>query len=471
MKELKKYAECNKSGSCNSCINYNHCFHWKEFVTKHSDLKLYAHFDKKSASLRHASIRHYVMDENKIAHHGFYPFIHYKYKQRKYTKNTDLQVREIKTKEREIHYCSHLDRCVYQRYSFLLNEAYNSWVNNNNISNIPVAYRNCFKGKSNIHFAKIAFDKIKELDNAFIIIGDFTDFFDNLDHKYLKQQLCKILNYQKLPNDFYAVFKNITKFSYCNWTDIVQKNEEKITTPGIRTKLNSKELIITKEQLKQLQKHKLIHKNENNKGVPQGSPISAVLSNIYMIEFDKEINKFVTQKNGLYMRYSDDFIIILPFEIESEINEFIKLIVDYFNNKSDLLTLQQDKTKFYIYKNKCIYKYPQNQLTHLKYLGFIFDGTNIKINPKAITKYYYRMQRKARNIVRCNWTSSKGHQISAKNLYRVYASNNKKSKSKHTQTFIDSAKKAKKILNLNDPETDSLIKTHKQKIAKALKTN
>lgn len=43
------------------------------------------------------------MDKNKIAHHGFYPFIHYKYKQRKYTKNADLQVREIKTKEREIH--------------------------------------------------------------------------------------------------------------------------------------------------------------------------------------------------------------------------------------------------------------------------------------------------------------------------------------------------------------------------------
>ena len=41
------------------------------------------------------------MEENKIAHHSFYPFIHYKYKQRKYTKNTDLQVREIK-KQRTI---------------------------------------------------------------------------------------------------------------------------------------------------------------------------------------------------------------------------------------------------------------------------------------------------------------------------------------------------------------------------------
>ena len=39
---------------------------------------------------------------------------------------------------------------------------------------------------------------------------------------------------------------------------------------------------------------------------------------------------------------------------------------------------------------------------------------------------------------------------------------------KHTQTFIDYARKAKRILNLNDPETNSLIKNHKQKIAKAL---
>lgn len=40
--------------------------------------------------------------------------------------------------------------------------------------------------------------------------------------------------------------------------------------------------------------------------------ISAVLSNIYMLEADKMINDYVCGKQGLYMRYSDDFIIILP---------------------------------------------------------------------------------------------------------------------------------------------------------------
>ena len=43
----------------------------------------------------------------------------------------------------------------------------------------------------------------------------------------------------------------------------------------------------------------------------------------------------------------------------------------------------------------------------INYLGFLFDGKNIKIRPRAITKYYYRMRRKARTIGRSNkvkWT-------------------------------------------------------------------
>ncbi len=464
MKEIKKYAECNKLNSCSSCTNYVYCLNWKNFILTHNDLKLYSHFDKKTASLRQPSIRKYVMNRNNIIHHGFYPFIHYTHKQRKYNKN---EINKNKPQKiREIYYCSHLDRCVYQRYSFLLNEFYNTWLDKNNITNIPVAYRNCFKGKNNIHFAKLAFDKIKESENAFILIGDFTDFFDNLDHKYLKQQLCKILNCNKLPKDFYAVYKNITKFSSVDWNDIVNQSGKKITTRGIKSILNSKELILNKSQFKQL-KNK-IHKHDLSKGIPQGSPISAVLSNVYMIEIDKDINEFVKNKNGLYMRYSDDFIIIIPCQTNSEITSFIDFITEYFDNKSNLITLQQDKTKLYVYQNNHIYNHSQDKVTSIKYLGFIFDGKNIKINPKSITKYYYRMQRKAQNITKCNWTSSKGHRISAANLYRVYAFNKKKSKSKHTQTFIDYARKAKRILNLNDPETNSLIKNHKQKIAKAL---
>ena len=47
---------------------------------------------------------------------------------------------------------------------------------------------------------------------------------------------------------------------------------------------------------------------------------------------------------------------------------------------------------------------------------FIFDGKNIKIRPRAITKYYYQMRRKAHTIGHNNWTSPKGKNISAKNF-------------------------------------------------------
>ena len=50
-----------------------------------------------------------------------------------------------------------------------------------------------------------------------------------------------------------------------------------------------------------------------------------------------------------------------------------------------------------------------------------------------------------------------------KKLYSIYSDNEEK------RTFIDYAKNAKKILKLNDQETDSLIKYHKRKIAMAIK--
>ncbi|OAB33137.1 hypothetical protein PMSD_15605 [Paenibacillus macquariensis subsp. defensor] len=67
-----------------------------------------------------------------------------------------------------------------------------------------------------------------------------------------------------------------------------------------------------------------IKPHSDNFGVPQGSAISAVLSNIYMLDFDKIVNDNVTEKNGLYMRYSDDFIVILP---KDNLDIFVLLLI------------------------------------------------------------------------------------------------------------------------------------------------
>ena len=38
-----------------------------------------------------------------------------------------------------------------------------------------------------------AFDFIKKLGKCYMMIGDFTHFFDNLDHGYLRKQWCFLL--------------------------------------------------------------------------------------------------------------------------------------------------------------------------------------------------------------------------------------------------------------------------------------
>ena len=450
MKTQKEYNQCQQPISCHNCSSNQICQAWVDFVKHHNDTKPYAHFDLR-VSLSMPSIRKYVMDRTKIVTHSFYPFIHFEKKNSRYGKKGPK-------KPRELYYCSHLDRCVYQRYAFLLNCQYNIWACENNIDDVAIAYRDSL-GKNNIDFAKDAFDAIRSFPQCFILVGDFTNFFDNLEHQYLKKMMCEVLGVERLPQDYFSVFKNITRFSSWDWKDIVKAAGENIAERGVRKKINSKETVLTKEQFQKNKKD--IKKNISGVGVPQGSPISAVLSNIYMIKFDKDIKRYVTSKGGIYMRYSDDFIIVLPYERDAEIADFTSYIFSYVESMKGLIDLQKEKTSCYTYKDEVIYE--GDQPSSINYLGFLFDGKNIRIRPRAITKYYYRMRRKANTIGRSNWTSSKGRRISAKELYSIYSRNDEK------QTFIDYARKAKGILKLNDQEANALIKHHKRKTAMAIK--
>lgn len=450
MKTQKEYNQCQQPISCHNCSSNQICQAWVDFVKHHNDTKPYAHFDLR-VSLSMPSIRKYVMDRTKIVTHSFYPFIHFEKKNSRYGKKGPK-------KPRELYYCSHLDRCVYQRYAFLLNYQYNIWACENNIDDVAIAYRDNL-GKNNIDFAKDAFDAIRSFPQCFILVGDFTNFFDNLEHQYLKKMMCEVLGVERLHQDYFSVFKNITRFSSWDWKDIVKAAGENIAERGVRKKINSKETVLTKEQFQKNKKD--IKKNISGVGVPQGSPISAVLSNIYMIKFDKDIKHYVTSKGGIYMRYSDDFIIVFPYERDAEIADFTSYIFSYVESMKGLIDLQKEKTSCYTYKDEVIYE--GDQPSSINYLGFLFDGKNIRIRPRAITKYYYRMRRKANTIGRSNWISSKGRRISAKELYSIYSRNDEK------QTFIDYARKAKGILKLNDQEANALIKHHKRKIAMAIK--
>ena len=298
--------------------------------------KPYAHFDLRTDIGKQ---KFYISNPHKVAAHGFYPFIHYQIKTIKFNKTKGPRV-----KTRDICYAAHIDRCIYQYYSFMLNELYNERVRIDGTSDVAVAYRTDLH-KSNIYFSKRAFDYIKELGRCYVMIGDFTHFFDNLDHDYLKRQWCSLLKCDRLPDDHYSVFKNVTAYSKWELTDLLALNGLSDDWAG-RKNLNSQVRVLMPRQFKENRSH--IVKNANHYGIPQGSPISATLANVYMLEVDKLINDMILGLGGKYMRYSDDFIIILPDVAELNAAEAFGKIHTLLKT-APRLTLEQSKTQYFHY--------------------------------------------------------------------------------------------------------------------------
>lgn len=424
----------------------------------HSDFAIrkskrsYAHFDFRTDLSKCSD---YITSPEKVATHAFYPFIHYTIEFEKYSKDKGKKI-----KKREICYASHIDRCIYQYYNHLLDEMYIKRVHEIDISDSVVAYRSDLK-KNNIHFSHDAFSFIKKNAPCYIMIGDFTNFFDNLDHLYLKQQLCQLLGVCQLPDDYYAVYKSVTK--YCKWdlNDLLTLNHLKS-----HEELNKKDRVLSPYDFRKY-KHAFLQKNPNAYGIPQGSPISALLANVYMLDCDKAIVDYVSALNGFYMRYSDDFCIIIPCEekqIATDAFSHIKSILHGVKH----LTLQPDKTQYFYYSGTSVENVAtvfdsnsNGQNRYINFLGFTFDGTHIHIRGKTISKYYYRMGKKARSIV---LQRKAGHNPSLRNLYMLYSRKGATSGRGHFLTYVN---RAQCEFGVNEP-IDQPVKNHMVKIRKRL---
>ena len=405
--------------------------HSKEAVERSK--KMYAHFDWRTDISQQ---REYISDPKKVTEHGFYPFIHYEKRTLKYSKKKGR-----KEKVRDICYAAHIDRCIYQYYGFLLNSLYNERVAKDKTSNVAVAYRTDLH-ESNIHFSKRAFDFIKANAPVHVMIGDFTGFFDNLDHAYLKQQWCSLLGADRLPADHFAVFKNITSYSKMELTDLLRLNGLEDTKAG-RKKLNALGRVLTPEQFRA--NRSLAQKHKELFGIPQGSPISGILANVYMLEVDKLINNAVCQLGGMYIRYSDDFMIILPDSAVPDVSAEIARISEMLQQAPRLM-LEPSKTQYFHFKNgeltncgKSIHADADDSSRTINFLGFSFDGHTVRIRAKTISKYYYRMYRKAKSIAKLGGVTPGGRRITGRNLYMSYSRKGSKSGHGNFLTYVDRA--------------------------------
>lgn len=407
----------------------------------------------------------YVTNPDLIKKHRFTPFIKREIIQRKFRPDKSekneygKRIRKPKEppKKRPILYATHLDALIFSYYSHYLSVMYEWFIRTKDYNECPVAYRKIRKrkgqigNKSNIEFAFDAFQAINNFKDkpVSIIIADVSNFFDNLDHKVLHNHWKKVLSKYddngilSMPDDHYNVYRALTKKRFVKINELhntfynrlwierkkpnnsnkIEWKQKKVSKRSNFRRENVIAFCEKKEFFKyhthlvhserRSKKGNILHKNSfSQKGIPQGSPMSATLANIYMLTFDEKMFTSVKTVGGFYQRYSDDIILIFPREAETEIR---RAMLDAIQDVDTCnLSIHPDKTKLYRYSFKDGYYNggvvdPTGKINpnyQLEYLGFEYTGKRVYIKTQGISKFYRSM---IRTIKRGKFYANKEH--------------------------------------------------------------
>jgi len=338
----------------------------------------YLHFDEPMGFDKALAL---AKDPVAVAKHSFWPLMAYKVETYKIKEDTTTGILSTHEKSRGIAYAAHSDSYILSYYCHKLAEIYEKVVESKGIGDAALAFRPL--GKSNIDFAKEAFEEIRRQGNCTAIALDITKFFDRLDHSLLKRRWKELIGLSELPKDHFAVFKVLTKYSKVDRNEVFaalgisvhnpRNGRRRVCDPSeFRSKVRESNLIIT---------------NNESFGIPQGTAISALLSNIYMLEFDVAAKAFAKSVGGKYMRYCDDMLFIVPTSASISVKGFAEAEI-----KSLKLEVNPDKTDTCDFNKVAGTDYLETKRP-LQYLGFLFDGQRILIRSAAFAKFSNRMKR------------------------------------------------------------------------------
>lgn len=403
---------------------------WKKEVQSKKELKTYKHFDRRLNFESDNDISKVWQAVENLKTHQFLPFIKRVDYVARYRRGdctcgglekglickTDCDYRKKykKIKPRPLMYASNLDSSIYSYTNYLISDFYEARLKKDNISEFVTAYRKIptisdpDKNKCNIHFAHEAFEEIKKKESCVVITADITGFFDNLNHSILKSNLQKVLSVNNLGNSVYRIYTSLTRYRYINYyPDFKSKKVKhflkvKMPIPAIFLKLKE-----------------FIRVNKANYGIPQGSPISGLLSNIYMYDFDYSFSKAFP--GIFYRRYSDDILIVCSEVQAQEVRTFLGNAI-----KNSKLQIEPSKTNI-SYFSKGVFtvvKTGDNQIkrrNYVDYLGFEFDGSKILMRKKSLGRLRDKQEKKVKKrAYNTSYKFKKTKSIKRKNIKSNY---------------------------------------------------
>lgn len=373
-----------------------------EWCLKETDLKKYPHFDPLISAEDAEAL---ALDPERVARHNFFPFLLYT---KHWTRFAKAGVKG-KAKDRLIRYAARRDAYIYARYRHLLAGRYEAELVRLGLDSCVLAYRRIPKpgevgGKCNIDFARDAFLKIQELGNCCVVALDISSYFEHLDHDRLKSLWCRLLGVNKLPPDHFRVFEAITRYAVVDKEKVYERlghigikgtNASGKPIKGYLTPFHAipKQLCRGNEFREKIAgegpEKSLIEVNLKTYGIPQGAPISDLLANLYLIDFDQTVRAMATAMGGIYYRYSDDILIISP----GDATEGMKWLADM------QMLIRQHGRKLKIKAEKCavfVYERDGSDQTFtrvhgeqgrngLEYLGFRYDGRKAYLRDSTLS--------------------------------------------------------------------------------------
>ena len=149
----------------------------------------------------------------------------------------------------------------------------------------------------------------------------------------------------------------------------------------------------------------IVRKNSQGYGIPQGSPISDLLANLYLIDFDVMMNRYAQDQNGYYFRYSDGLILILPGD-DSGGHDAQSYASNKIMDCGDKLEIKEKKSSIRCFSttsdSRITYQYVSGNLgkTGLEYLGFRFDGKSVCLRESTLSRFHRKIRQPARSRAR-----------------------------------------------------------------------
>jgi hypothetical protein len=380
---------------------------------RNRDLKRYPHFDCLLSPKEGEAL---ATDPARVAKHTFYPFMRYFQRWNRFAQKGQRG----KSKERPIRYAARSDAYILSYYRHILAERYEVALRCYDLDRSVLAYRRIPEGhrksnKCNIHFARDAVLTIRELKNCCVVALDISSFFETIDHALLKCAWCRILDVERLPDDHFQIFKAITKYAIVDNQKVYERlghfGEKRRTRcgkpiKGYLTPYNKvpKQLCTGKEFRRRIAggngDKSLIEINFKTYGIPQGAPISDLLANIYLLDFDRVIAEEVRAIGGTYYRYSDDILIIAPGGEEVGRNLMVRArgLIRKFGSK---LEIKEEKSSIFVFEERGdhqIFKlvHDTQRRNGLEYLGFRYDGRRMYLRDSTLSNLYRKIQRAAR---------------------------------------------------------------------------